>query len=192
MAQINRESRRGLHSGKVENHHKQDERKKKGGGIHNAERGQDRAPLIGLYKSRSCTPIMVKQRSASAVVAYEADTMRKAPSGKAPHLERTLTTVTEIDEAADVLQLRRSRSAPLYRLAQANRFELKTSPARISYGIAGYDTNRPRSFTSGQSDRSDRRSNTNLNPEWTARFRESRMRIRDTCVRLFSRLRVST
>ena len=87
------------------------------------------------------------------------------------------------------------RSSPQYRVNPVVRFDDRLLPERMNYGIAGYNTSRPRSFP-GVGGR--KRGLVYRRPRtlqiwrlWTKRFKErmTRIRVRSACSRLMMRFR---
>ena len=87
------------------------------------------------------------------------------------------------------------RSSPQYRVNPAVRFDERLLPERMNYGIAGYNTSRPRSFSGvGEGRRGlvvRRPGRLQIWRLWTRRFREkvTRIRVRSVCSRLMMKFR---
>lgn len=184
----------------------------------------ERSPLLDRREPRSVTFTSTESKSKS-VSAYKPQVYkpnsrtRTAPHHSSKAAVQPLKAITERQTVNSVPGLQRTRSAPLhwyssspqyipsyrsspafrsspqYRVNPMVKFDERLLPERMNYGIAGYNTSRPRSFPVVGGGR---RGLVHTRPRslqiwklWTRRFKEkmTRIRVRSACSRLMMRFR---
>lgn len=181
----------------------------------------ERSPLIQPRKLRSCRSTPASRSVLRSAYTESWTTMSRASSMRGLH--SNLMPISELEQSKRQPQpqlqppkprvLHRSRSmpqqlhspyippsqhlrSPQYRVYPVVKFDHRPFPERMNYGIAGYNTSRPRSQTSitleskptGQSQPVLRCTLWRL---WSKRFHEKmiRIRVKDCCSKLASRFR---
>jgi hypothetical protein len=151
------------------------------------------------YKPNSRTRTAAHHSSKAAAQPLKTITERQAVSSP-PGLQRTRSApLPWYTSSPQYIPSYRSspafRTSPQYRVHPVVRFDERLLPGRMNYGIAGYNTSRPRSVPGvGEGKRGlvhRRPRSLQIWRLWTRRFRErmTRTRVRSACSRLMMRFR---